>query len=72
MVASGCEIIATCDASTSATVAPRGSGVWDEIVYLGRATGLVSVPMPSIVIETTSPGSSVNGASGTSPAPVSR
>jgi hypothetical protein len=58
---------------TDSAGASSTSQAIDQVVAsLGRATGLVSVPMPSIVIETTSPGSSVNGASGTSPAPVSR
>jgi hypothetical protein len=42
------------------------------LVDYGMATTLVSVPMPSIVIETMSPCSSVNSGGGTTPAPVIR
>lgn len=44
----------------------------DQAPTSSRATGFVSVPMPSIVMETTSPSASVKSSGGTMPVPVIR
>ena len=75
--AGGCVAAGLCPAVSSSVAAPcrppdKSGGYVRRHYVCDHATVLVSVPMPSMVIATSSPLASVNASGGTMPVPVKR